>query len=176
MGGHVCDYDKSGNTIAPRAKINYRVIRSLFDSGLVRVNKKIRTPHLRCVIFEWADDINQYRREILKTKVFNDSYRVTNQLIAATASMYGLKVNFIGARNVFEILHADGSAIPFKLGNQVVNNTYLFMTESGQPVTRLKDMTYIEWEEYLYGVAVRANIKIDPPKASVGHFSIFKKN
>lgn len=173
-GGHICDYDGTGDTIAPREKINYRVIRMLFDAGLIKVKTNIRTPHTRCVIFEWVRDIKKYRREILRTKIFGENVYLTSAMIDATAAQYGLTVTFVGARGVFEILDGNGNSIQ----NGKAKNTYIFMNSVGEPVGRLRDMSYWEWEQYLYDTATRAKLRKTPLKVRDGmrsHFSEFKR-
>ncbi|ODX79944.1 hypothetical protein BBM10_00200 [Vibrio parahaemolyticus] len=146
----------------------------LFDAGLIKVKTNIRTPHTRCVIFEWIRDIKKYRREILRTKIFNETISVTGAMIDATAAQYGLTVEFIAARGVFEIQDGNGKPIP----NGQAKNTYIFMNSAGEPVGRLRDLTYWEWEQYLYDTATRAKLRKTPLKVREGvrsHFSPFKR-
>lgn len=175
-GGYVCEYEGVGNTIAPREKVNFRIIRMLWDSGLLKVKRNIRTPHVRCVIFEWTEHVKTSRREILTTKIFTDQMRVNSSMVKAIASQYGLQVRLIEARSIFEVLKGSGRGEPIPAGK--AKTTYIFMTRDGQPVSRWRDLNLLGWEDYLFEIATRAKSLKKPlsvPANQQGHLSGLKR-
>lgn len=174
-GAYVCDYEGVGNTIAPRTKINYRIITQLYEAGMLKLKGDIRTPHVRCIIFEWRKETIENRREIVNTKIFKEDIRVDSGVIKAIAATVGLKVRYIPSRSIFEVRKGPNEeAIPYK----EAKHTYIFMNAQGQPVSGWRDMSYMEWEGLLYKIAKQAKtIKkpLNTPLGTLSHFSQFKR-
>lgn len=166
-GGRICDYDRAGNTILPKGKVNLRIIRSLFDAGIIKVNRSIRTPHIRCVVFEWNTGVKKYRRQLLLRYVMStgEKSQPTAEKIGVMASLYGLAVEYRREQGLFEVVRATSrQGIP--IGES--KRTYIFMNKSGDPVTKWGDMSISEWEETIYEVAERLNTTNSPMRLPEG--------
>lgn len=159
--------------VKPLYKVNFRVIRQLYEAGVLEVRLDLKRPHPRFILFTWSKEALAERREILRRYIIGSDGLVTAAKLDAVASVYGLKANYIPSRSAFEICKADGSHIP----KGKTPRTWIFSNEAGEPVSKLNDMKLAEWEDVLYHVAKRIGIlgRIgQKPEGEVGHFSRFK--
>lgn len=172
-GTYICDYNKAGNTIDPRERIHFRTVKALFDAGVLRVNRNIRSPHLKCVVFEWNAGIKRKRRELLVYRAFGEVGAATQERVSTIAAMYGLQVHLNINRGLFEILLGEKGE-PLHLGK--AQRSYLFENAAGQPMTGWRDMSFAEWEETLHRYATESGAINNPLPVPEGHKSHLSKH
>lgn len=172
MGGWICEYDKKNNGIIPKNKLNWRVIKTLFDAGYLVVNHDIKAPNIKCVLFVWSEEVKASRREIMNKVIFNDNFTITGALLDAICSLYGIKLQTIKVRGLFELLTLSDERIP----NGQVARTCILANKNGDPVSRYRDMEYVEWEECIYQAAKRAKTLKTPAPIPDGYISHLSKS
>lgn len=175
VGCHICNPD-SFDPLEPQVKINFRIIRELFNSGIIKVKRDIDVPNVKIVVFEWSDSFNDdARTALLLSHILSPVNCSTRKLIDGIARFFGLSVKFAASRGLFEILTDDGK----RIRNGAAVSTYIFTNEQGEPVTGWRDLSPVEWYHILLKISQREGTKNDPQKLSkedVSFFSCFKKN
>ncbi|HIF9347040.1 TPA: hypothetical protein ACX6RX_003151 [Photobacterium damselae] len=125
-------------------KIHGRVINTLFNSGLIEVDKDL-TEKKRCVFMLSEAAINNVRS--VKQKVmFDDRQRVQWDELESLAELYGVKIEFQQARGLFKLSTLNGKSFR--------PDEYILSNPRGLPVKKLNDMTWVEWEELLHECSI----------------------
>ncbi len=172
IGGWVCEQDKDRRLVAPKVRVNYRVIRSLFDAGFLRVRTDLKPLHVRSVLFSWTKEAQTYQREIIRAHILSEKHGVSVKLVDALAAYYGVKMTYIPSRGLFEILRLTGEPIPKGKSSR----TCVLANSEGEPVNRYKDMKIHEWESVIHKAANKAGTLNRPaplPEGVKSHLSAF---
>lgn len=159
--------------VKPLYKINFRIINQLYEAGILEVRTDLKRPHQRFIMFSWSKEAIENRRDIMRNYILNDEMQVTTPRLGLVANLYGLSVQFVSSRRAFEITRANGEAIP----KGKTSRTWIFSNNAGDPVSKLNDMSILEWEDVCYHVAKRIGTATKfgaPPSGSSGFFSLIK--
>ncbi|CAH0543152.1 hypothetical protein [Vibrio marisflavi] len=175
VGGWRCEFDSKTSSIITKDRVNWRVMRDLFDAGLLEVRYKINPPNVRCIVFGWTPEIKKLQRPIVNRLIFNENFNITSALVDSLCAIYGIRLRYIPAKGLFELIHDDGEPI----ANGDAERTWILSNKDGNPVSRFKDMTFDEWENAIYQAGKRAktlNKPLPVPEQYFGHLSKFKRN
>ncbi len=170
-GGWVCESDGRGGLV-PQDRVNFRVIRALFDAGFLRFRSDIRPLHARCATFGWTKETLTYEREIIRAHILNEKHSVTSKIMNALSAHYGVRMSYITTRGLFEVLRLDGESIPKGKSSR----TCVLANKDGEPVNRHNDMSILEWESVIYNAAKRAGTLDKPaplPDSGFSHLTAF---
>lgn len=174
LGGFVVTFDSELRRyvpVKPQYKVNYRVIRELYEAGLLVARPDLKVEHEKFIMFSWRKDIQDLRREIVRRYIIGERV-ASHPLLKAIGGLYGVNAKYISSRGTFEIVKCSGKRIP----KGQLDRTWVLADKNGTPVSKVRDMSLLDWEEILYSTAKRANTLCgtrQPEEGLLSHLSIF---
>lgn len=153
---------------------HFRIINALYKSGFLRLDSEVQTPVKNMIVLRWTDEAISSRRKIAK-EIILPKRQANSKIVERLALSYGVKMRYIRDRGLFEAITLDDESIPshrLRMARSIpVSN------QEGNPVTRYRDLTLAEWDEFLFQSAKRAGDKAQPqplPAGHMSHYSILK--